>query len=105
MSGGALNRVIQIEDQFYILASATLADERTRVLKQGDTFAVFDCYGDIQPYGRDEQGLYFDGTRFLSPRTPAAQTAHSLTVESESLMQIDRFDTRGEKVWGKNPAT
>ena len=61
-----MNRVIQVENQFYILASSTQADERTRVLKQGETFGVFDCYGDIQPSG---QGLYYDGTRFLSHLT------------------------------------
>jgi glycogen debranching enzyme len=36
------------------------------VLKHGDTFAVFDRYGDVVPYGLGEQGLYHDGTRFLS---------------------------------------
>jgi glycogen debranching enzyme len=50
----------------HILATASLADERTRVLKHGDTFAVFDHYGDIKPGGLGEQGLYHDGTRFLS---------------------------------------
>jgi glycogen debranching enzyme len=54
------------EDPFYILASASLADERARVLKHGNTFAVFDHFGDIVPAGLCEQGLYHDGTRFLS---------------------------------------
>jgi glycogen debranching enzyme len=53
-------------DPYYIMASAPMADERSRVLKHGDTFAVFDHYGDIQPVGLCEQGLYHDGTRFLS---------------------------------------
>jgi glycogen debranching enzyme len=50
----------------HILAAADPADERTRVLKHGDTFAVFDRYGDIKPGGLGEEGLYHDGTRFLS---------------------------------------
>src|SRR2546423_229882 len=54
------------QDPYYILAAAPLADERSRVLKHGDTFAVFDHYGDIQPVGLCEQGLYHEGTRFLS---------------------------------------
>lgn len=58
--------VIRISDKFYILATSSLADERTLVLKHGDTFAVFDRYGDIQPTGLAEQGLYCEGTRFLS---------------------------------------
>lgn len=50
----------------HILAASSPADERTRVLKHGDTFAVFDHYGDIRPGGLGEQGLYHDGTRYLS---------------------------------------
>ena len=38
----------------------------SRVLKHGDTFAVFDRYGDIAAGGAGEQGLYHAGTRFLS---------------------------------------
>jgi glycogen debranching enzyme len=58
--------VIRVEDQYYILATSSRADERTRVLKDGDTFAVSDPYGDILPYGMGEQGLYHRGTRYLS---------------------------------------
>src|ERR1700704_2778058 len=49
-----------------ILAVSSLADERRRVLKHGDTFAVFDHYGDIKPGGMGEEGLYHEGTRYLS---------------------------------------
>jgi glycogen debranching enzyme len=51
---------------YHILAASSPADERTRVLKQGDTFAVFDHYGDIKPGGLGEEGLYHEGTRYLS---------------------------------------
>src|SRR6266545_1690062 len=51
---------------FYIQAPSPLADEQTRVLKHGDTFAVFDHYGDVKPSGLGEEGLYHDGTRYLS---------------------------------------
>jgi glycogen debranching enzyme len=54
------------EEPFYIVAEAPLADQHTRVLKQGDTFAVFDLYGDVTPAGLGEEGLYHEGTRFLS---------------------------------------
>ena len=50
----------------HILAASSPADERTRVLKHGDTFAVFDHYGDIKPGGLGEEGLYHEGTRYLS---------------------------------------
>jgi glycogen debranching enzyme len=51
---------------YHILAAASLADERTRVLKHGDTFAVFDHYGDIKAGGLGEEGLYHEDTRYLS---------------------------------------
>ena len=41
-------------------------DDRTRVLKHGDTFAVFDHSGQIKPGGLGEEGLYHEGTRYLS---------------------------------------
>jgi hypothetical protein len=55
--------VVEIGDQFYIRAQSSLADKRTRVLLNGDTFAVFDQYGDIQPYWSAEQGLFYRDTR------------------------------------------
>ncbi len=61
-----MNDVIRLKDQYYILASSSLADGRTEVLKQGETFAVFDRYGDIHQVVPGPQGLYHEGTRFLS---------------------------------------
>ena len=58
--------VIQVQDQFYILATASRAGERTAVLKNGDTFAVFAQSGDIAAFGSGQQGLYHEGTRYLS---------------------------------------
>jgi hypothetical protein len=57
---------IEVDEQFYVLAKSALADDRTRVLKESDSFAIFDRYGDIQPVGLGEQGIYNHGTRFLS---------------------------------------
>lgn len=61
-----MSNYIKIKNQFYILASSSLADDRTMVLKHGDSFGVFDRYGDIHPIGQGAQGLYYEGTRFLS---------------------------------------
>jgi glycogen debranching enzyme len=55
-----------IDDPYYILASSPLADDRNRVLKHDETFAVFDHYGDIKPIGLGEEGIYHEGTRYLS---------------------------------------
>src|SRR5215217_7057461 len=61
-----MDDVIQVQDQFYILATASRIGERTAVLQHGDTFALFDLYGDVAPFGLGEQGLYHEGTRYLS---------------------------------------
>jgi glycogen debranching enzyme len=49
-----------------ILADSGLTDGLIRVLKHGDTFAVFDHYGNIKPSARGKEGVYHDGTRFVS---------------------------------------
>ena len=53
-------------DQCSIVASSSLTEEHVEVLKQGDTFGLFDRYGDIHSLRTGSQGLYHEGTRFLS---------------------------------------
>jgi glycogen debranching enzyme len=62
----ARGEVIRVRDEFYIHSSSPRVDVRTRALKQGDTFAVFDRFGDIETFGSGELGLYHQDTRFLS---------------------------------------
>jgi glycogen debranching enzyme len=52
--------------QFYIPATSSLQERRPRTLKHGDTFGVFDHYGDIVPGEGSPEGLYHQDTRFLS---------------------------------------
>jgi glycogen debranching enzyme len=54
------------ESPFYIAATSPPTERSNRVLKQGETFAVFDHCGDIKQEGLGEEGLYHEGTRFLS---------------------------------------
>ncbi len=61
-----MDDVIRIDDQWYVLATSSRADDQKRVLKNQETFALFDRFGDIQHIGIGEQGLYHQGTRFLS---------------------------------------
>ena len=61
--------VIRVRDAFYIRSSSSRIDVRTRVLKQGDTFGVFDRFGDIDTFGTGELGMYYQDTRFLSRLT------------------------------------
>jgi len=58
--------VIQVQDQFYILATASKAGEQRLVLQQGDTFALFDLHGDMGALGSSDHGVYHEGTRYLS---------------------------------------
>ncbi|MGH7828474.1 MAG: amylo-alpha-1,6-glucosidase [Candidatus Binatia bacterium] len=60
-----MNDVIRLTDEFYISATASAAEE-PKVLKHGESFGVFDRHGDIQHTGLGEQGIYHEGTRFLS---------------------------------------
>src|ERR1700704_2502056 len=53
-------------DQYQIVAFSSLIDEHIEVLKQGDTFGLFDQYGDIRSHKTASHGLYHEGTRFLS---------------------------------------
>lgn len=54
------------DDKYYILASSSYADDRVLTLNYGDTFGIFDRWGDIKQIGTGVQGIYHQGTRFLS---------------------------------------
>lgn len=62
----ASRELVFVDDEYYIHATSSRVDDRKRVLKQGDMFAVFDRLGDIHPYGHAGHGLYCCDTRFLS---------------------------------------
>jgi len=61
-----VHEIRKIEDRYYISTSSSMIDPHRLILKDGDLFGVFDRYGDIHQVGRNEQGLYYKGTRFLS---------------------------------------
>src|SRR5918994_5117239 len=52
--------------EFYIPATSSLQERRPRTLKHGDTFGVFDHYGNIVPGEGSPEGLYHRDTRYLS---------------------------------------
>ncbi len=54
------------ETNYYIQATSAPSTERALVLKQDETFGVFDYYGDIDAAQRAEEGIFHRGTRFLS---------------------------------------
>jgi glycogen debranching enzyme len=61
--------IVRVKDQYYVRATSALADDRTRVLKYGDTFAVLNRYGDIEPLGFGQFCLFHAETRYLSRMT------------------------------------
>jgi glycogen debranching enzyme len=68
--------------QFAIAVSATLQQRRTRSLKHGDTFAVFDHRGDIGGEPGNPEGLYHRDTRMLSQLQLLLEEARPLLLSS-----------------------
>ncbi len=68
--------------QFAIAVSATLQQRRTRTLKHGDTFAVFDHRGDIGGEQGNPEGLYHRDTRMLSQLQLLLEEAQPLLLSS-----------------------
>jgi glycogen debranching enzyme len=101
-----MEEIIKVQEQFYILATSSRVDDHTRVLKHGETFAVFDRTGSFHPVGLGEQGLYHDGTRRLSRlellldgRRPVLLT--STVLRETGVLQVDLTNpdlTQGEEV-------
>ncbi|PHQ63701.1 MAG: amylo-alpha-1,6-glucosidase, partial [Sphingobium sp.] len=56
----------QGQTQFFIPATASLAERRPRTLKHDDSFAVFDHSGDAIAGPGSPEGLYHRDTRHLS---------------------------------------
>src|SRR5215472_16692162 len=90
----ARGEVIRIRNEFYIRSSSARVDVRTRVLKQGDMFAVFDRFGDVETFGSGELGLYYQDTRFLSRLTLKLGKDRPLLLsstvrEDNAIMAVD----------------
>ena len=66
MSADPHLRAEESQQPFYIAAHDSLVDEPPRTLKHGDTFALFDHYGDLASRRGNSLGLYHQDTRHLS---------------------------------------
>src|SRR5215218_3472585 len=86
-----MDDVIQYQDKFYILAASSLLQERRHVLKDGDSFAVFDMQGDVAPFGAGEQGYFHGGTRHLSMLRQTINGQRPLLLSSQVREQNDLF--------------
>jgi glycogen debranching enzyme len=61
-----LEDAIRVGDRWYVLATSSREGDPVRVLKYGESFALYDRFGDMPRAGSGEHGLYHQGTRFLS---------------------------------------
>jgi glycogen debranching enzyme len=89
-----LTDIVRVEDEYYVRASSALADDRTRVLKYGDTFAVFNRYGDIEAFGPSQYGLFHAESRYLSRFTMRFNEQRALLLsstirEDNSFLSVD----------------
>jgi glycogen debranching enzyme len=60
-----MRAALDTPDTYYIVAESDEQEPETRVLKHGDTFGVFDVFGDISTKS-GQLGLFHQGTRHLS---------------------------------------
>lgn len=74
--------IVRLENEYYVRASSALADDRTRVLKYGDTFAVFNRFGDIELVGPSKFGLFHAECRHLSQFTVQVNGRQPLLLSS-----------------------
>lgn len=86
--------IIRVKDEYYISANFSFLEEQARVLKSGEMFAIFNQDGHISPFGFENQGLYFQGTRFLSRLVFHIAGRHPLLLsssvkEENELMVVD----------------
>ncbi|HUJ49865.1 MAG TPA: glycogen debranching N-terminal domain-containing protein, partial [Bryobacteraceae bacterium] len=60
------DQIVPAQTTYYIQATSASSVHEALVLKQDETFGVFDRYGDIDAGDRAEEGIYHHGTRYLS---------------------------------------
>jgi glycogen debranching enzyme len=72
-----------VSGEFYVVATSGMADQRHRIIKNSNTVAVFDIHGDICRGDSSPQGLYCQGTRFLSHHTLALEGKRLLLLSSD----------------------
>jgi len=80
--------------EYYILAQEVAVPERTHVLKKDDALGVFNEFGDISAGSRQEEGLFYEGTRFLSQLALRLAGARPLLLSSavrrdDLLLSVD----------------
>ena len=75
--------IINISGEHYVLATTALAAEQNRIVKHEDTFAVFDTHGDVRSRIFSTQGLFHNGTRYLSEYQLSFEGRRPLLLSSD----------------------
>ncbi|MGB2671987.1 MAG: amylo-alpha-1,6-glucosidase [Candidatus Acidiferrum sp.] len=86
--------VLAVDNEYYVRATSGLADHSTRVLKYGDTFGVFNRYGDIEALGSLQFGLFHCESRHLSRMVlrvndQQSQLLGSTVRQDNALLAVD----------------
>lgn len=68
---GAFGSPSTDDPSFGVAARASLQEGRTRTLKHGDTFGVFDHNGDIHAHPAGAEGLFHRDTHGTCPGLPS----------------------------------
>jgi glycogen debranching enzyme len=89
-----LTDIVRVADEYYVRASSALADDRTRVLKSGDTFLVANRFGDIEDLGISQFGLFHAESRHLSRFTMRVNQQQPLLLgstvrEDNAFLSVD----------------
>ena len=77
-----MDEAVTLNEEFAVIAEAEPTGPSPRVLKQGDSFGVFDQFGNISSASGSKEGLYYDGTRFLSRLELSLFHRHPLLLSS-----------------------
>ena len=72
----------KLHETFAITAAVSLQDARRLILKHGDSFGVFDNYGDAISAPGSAEGLYHRDTRHLSNFTVTVEGARPMLLSS-----------------------
>ena len=87
-----LSKAEAVPNAFYISTTTSILERRPRTLKHGDTFAVFDHYGDVSSRGGSPEGLFHKDTRFLSDLRLRGQRAAAAAAQLDRAGQQHAAD-------------
>ena len=97
------DEVVQVHDQYYVHSTSARLDDRRRVLKHDNSFAVLDRHGNVESFGRNEFGLFYRDTRFVSQLSLRLKTSRSTPQRPQLLSSAVKGDNAVLTVQLSNP--